>query len=208
MARLADVHTVEQLTALIDSIEVEVASGRTLLYSGHLGLSQGTSGTAIKSHDVAALLAANHPQFQIIDELPIGKFLDINPGSAKINELLVAKLDELFQGNQEKITAYLARSSAVITRSAWSARVRPFAADAGVSAGAGADATTAPAAPAMPTDAVPADAPLPRPRCASRNQAKSCTTRKKSATIAAYASETATVGVLTTATQARATTRA
>jgi hypothetical protein len=75
MARLADVHTVDQLTALIDSINVEVASGRTLLYSGLLGLSQELGSAEIKSRDVAALLAANHPQLQIIDELPIGRLL-------------------------------------------------------------------------------------------------------------------------------------
>jgi len=47
MARLADVHTVEQLTALIDLIDVEVASRRIVLYSGHLGMSQGSVSTAI-----------------------------------------------------------------------------------------------------------------------------------------------------------------
>jgi Ca2+-binding RTX toxin-like protein len=107
MARLVDVHTVEQLTALIDLIDVEVASRRIVLYSGHLGLSPGSASTAIKSRDVAASLAANHPELQLIDELPIGKFLDINPGGTGINELLLAKLDELFESNQEKIAAYL-----------------------------------------------------------------------------------------------------
>jgi hypothetical protein len=62
MARLADVHTVEQLTALIDSIEIGVASGRTLLFSGHLSLSQGSGTRVINSHEVAASLAANHPR--------------------------------------------------------------------------------------------------------------------------------------------------
>ena len=96
MARLVDVHTVDQLTALIDSINVEVASGRTILYSGHLGLSRELGSTAIKSRDVAALLAANHPQLQIIDELPIGKFLETQLGSIEPNYLLIDKLNQLF----------------------------------------------------------------------------------------------------------------
>jgi Ca2+-binding RTX toxin-like protein len=107
MARLADVHTVDQLTALIDSINVEVASGRIILYSGHLGLSQELGSTAIKSRDVAALLAANHPQLQIIDELPIGKFLETQLGSIEPNYLLIDKLNQLFDRDREKITAYL-----------------------------------------------------------------------------------------------------
>ena len=36
MARLADVHSIEQLTALIDLIDVEVAGGRSMLFSGQI----------------------------------------------------------------------------------------------------------------------------------------------------------------------------
>jgi hypothetical protein len=36
MARLANVHTIEQLTALIDLLDVEVAVGRTMLFSGQI----------------------------------------------------------------------------------------------------------------------------------------------------------------------------
>ena len=36
MTLLAYVHTVNQLTALIDSIDVEVAGGRTMLFSGQI----------------------------------------------------------------------------------------------------------------------------------------------------------------------------
>ena len=107
MARLADVHTVEQLTALIDSIDIEMASGRILLFSGHLNLSQGPGSRVIKSHEVAASLAANHPQIQFIDDLPVGRFLDAQRGGDRANDLLIAKLDQLFASDREKITAYL-----------------------------------------------------------------------------------------------------
>jgi hypothetical protein len=46
MARLAGVHSIEQLTALIDLIDVEVAGSRTMLFSGQI-----THGANINAFD-------------------------------------------------------------------------------------------------------------------------------------------------------------
>ena len=107
MARLADVHTIDQLTALIDLIDVEVPGGRITLFSGPLNLNDGPGTTAIRSIDVAASLTANHSNLLLVNNLPIGGFLDIDLSSSSVNEKLVAKLDELFAGNQGKIIDYL-----------------------------------------------------------------------------------------------------
>ncbi|MCX5955710.1 MAG: hypothetical protein NTW51_04710, partial [Cyanobacteria bacterium] len=106
MARLADVHTIDQLTALIDLIDVEVSGGRTMLFSGQLTLNDGPGKYAIRSFDVAASLAADHSELLFINNFPIGKFLDVQRGSSTANELLIAKLDQLFSGDREKILAY------------------------------------------------------------------------------------------------------
>ena len=106
MARLADVHTIDQLTALIDLIDVELPAGRITLFSGQLNLNDGPGKTAIRSFDLAAALAANHSKLLFVNNLPIGNFLDVQRGSNTANELLIAKLDELFLGDREKIIAY------------------------------------------------------------------------------------------------------
>ncbi len=106
MARLADVHTIDQLTALIDLIDVKGAGGRTMLFSGQITLNDGPGKTAIKSFDVADSLAASHSQLLFTNNLPIGRFLNVQRGSNTANELLIAKLDELFSGDREQILAY------------------------------------------------------------------------------------------------------
>ena len=107
MLRLADVRTVEQLTALIDEIEVGGGGGRTLLFSAQVSSAAAANGSAIKSFELAASLAASHPQLLFMNELPIGRFLDRDTGSKRSNELLIAKLDELFDGDRGKINDYL-----------------------------------------------------------------------------------------------------
>jgi Ca2+-binding RTX toxin-like protein/PAS domain-containing protein len=107
MARLADVRTIDQLTALIDLIDVEVPGGRMTLFSGPLSLNDGPGKTAIRSIDMAASLTANHSTLLLVNDLPIGGFLDVDLSSSRVNEKLVAKLDELFAGNQDKILSYL-----------------------------------------------------------------------------------------------------
>ena len=88
MARLADVHTIDQLTALIDLIDVEVPAGRTTLFSGPLNLNDGPGNTAIRSIDVAASLTANHSNLLLVNNLPIGGFLDIDLSSSSVKEPL------------------------------------------------------------------------------------------------------------------------
>jgi Ca2+-binding RTX toxin-like protein/PAS domain-containing protein len=107
MARLADVHTIDQLTALIDLIDVEVPGGRMTLFSGPLSLNDGPGKTAIRSIDVAASLTANHSNLLLVNDLPIGNFLDVQRGSNTANELLISKLDQLFSGDREQILSYL-----------------------------------------------------------------------------------------------------
>jgi PAS domain-containing protein len=107
MARLADVHTIDQLTALIDMIDVEVPAGRITLFSGPIILNDGPGKPAIRSIDLAGSLTANHSNLLLVNQLPIGGFLDLDLSSSSVNEKLVAKLDELFGGNQDKILAYL-----------------------------------------------------------------------------------------------------
>ncbi|MEY4806522.1 MAG: hypothetical protein RLZZ206_911, partial [Cyanobacteriota bacterium] len=107
MARLADVHTIDQLTALIDLIDVEVPAGRMTLFSGPLSLNDGPGKTAIRSIDVAASLTANHSNLLLVNDLPIGNFLDVQRGSNTANELLISKLDQLFSGDREQILSYL-----------------------------------------------------------------------------------------------------
>ncbi len=107
MARLADVHTIDQLTALIDLIDVEVPGGRITLFSGPLSLNDGPGKTAIRSIDVAASLTANHSNLLLVNDLPIGNFLDVQRGSNTANELLISKLDQLFSGDREQILSYL-----------------------------------------------------------------------------------------------------
>jgi len=87
MARLADVHTIDQLTALIDLIDVELPAGRITLFSGQLNLNDGPGKTAIRSFDLAAALAANHSKLLFVNNLPIGNFLDVQRGSNTANEL-------------------------------------------------------------------------------------------------------------------------
>ena len=107
MARLADVHTVEQLTLLIDEIEVGVTSGRTMLFSGNIASSAGPGQPVIKSFQVAQTLANAHSELLFIDQLPIGRFLEVNRESPAVNRLLLQKLSELFGGDDAQIASYL-----------------------------------------------------------------------------------------------------
>jgi Ca2+-binding RTX toxin-like protein/PAS domain-containing protein len=107
MARLADVHTIDQLTALIDLIDVEVPAGRITLFSGPINLNDGPGKTAIRSIDLVASLTAIHSNLLLVNNLSIGNFLDVQRGSNTANELLISKLDQLFSGDREQILSYL-----------------------------------------------------------------------------------------------------
>ena len=107
MARLVDVHTVDQLTALIDDIDLGVVGGRTMLFSGELTGRSGSDGSVVKSFQIAKSLASSHPELLFIDEIQIGRFLEIKRDDPGVNKLLVQKLDELFGGDESRITAYL-----------------------------------------------------------------------------------------------------
>ena len=107
MARLVDVSTVAQLTALIDEIDLGIVGGRTMLFSGELAGNSGPGRPVIKSFQVARSLASVHPELLFIDELQIGRFLEISRESPGVNKVLVQKLDELFGGDESKILAYL-----------------------------------------------------------------------------------------------------
>ena len=106
MLRLVDVRTVDQLTALIDEIEIEVPGGRTMLFSGDVVLAKSYGATAIKSFEVAGSLASVHPKLLFTNELPIGRFLDRSLSDGRGNEILADKLDALFAGNENKIDEY------------------------------------------------------------------------------------------------------
>ena len=107
MARLVDVHTVDQLTALVDDIDLGAVGGRTMLFSGELTGRSGSDGSVVKSFQVAKSLASSHPELLFIDELQIGRFLEIKRDDPGVNKLLVQKLDELFGGDESRVTAYL-----------------------------------------------------------------------------------------------------
>jgi hypothetical protein len=105
--RLATVKTVQQLTDLLLAIEMEIPNGATLLYSGQIGTSGLPQNAFVKSGELARKLALENKQISIIDQTSVGKFLQIDEGPGYVNEKLLAKLNELFQRNQDQINAYL-----------------------------------------------------------------------------------------------------
>ena len=87
-----------------------------MLFSGDFTCDLGAGIPRIKSLDVAGALAASHPQLLLVNESPIGRFLDRESGSKRSNELLIAKLDELFGGDREKIATYFGTPEKQISR--------------------------------------------------------------------------------------------
>ena len=107
IARLVDVSTVDQLTALIDEIDLGTFGGRTMLFSGESTGNTGPGRPVVKSYQVARSLASVHSELLFLSELQVGRFLEINRESPAVNKLLVQKLDELFGGDESQILSYL-----------------------------------------------------------------------------------------------------
>ncbi|MEI6616243.1 MAG: calcium-binding protein, partial [Cyanobium sp. ELA507] len=105
--RLASVNTMQQLTDLLLDIEMASPSGITLLYSGNIGAHSLPAENTIKSNAIATKLATSNSNLSIIDQTAIGKFLIIDRKAKNANLQLIAKLNEIFQGNQDQINAYL-----------------------------------------------------------------------------------------------------
>lgn len=75
IARLVDVSTVAQLTALIDDIDLGTFGGRTMLFSGESIGSTGSGRLDVKSYQVAKSLASVHSELLFAGELQISRFL-------------------------------------------------------------------------------------------------------------------------------------
>ena len=105
LRRLPSVKTIDELTALIQDIDLE-SGGQTLLFSGAHDVSSGSANPRITSFNLAAALKARHRDLLFVNDMPVGRFLNRGP-DGDINEQLVEKLDQLFSGNQKKISEYL-----------------------------------------------------------------------------------------------------
>ena len=107
ISRLGNIRTVEELTSLINQIDLGMSSSRIIVFSGDIGFGNGQASHPIYSMDMASSISSVHPQIQITNDLPIGRFLDTVVSSVYVNEDLIQKLDQLFDGDREKITEYL-----------------------------------------------------------------------------------------------------
>lgn len=107
LLHLPSVKTTDELTRLLCDIDPGPRGRTTILYSGGLINSSSGSGANITSADLARQIASETKGIDIIDNTPIGPFMNTNRESDTANKQLIAKLDELFLGDRAKIAAYL-----------------------------------------------------------------------------------------------------
>lgn len=110
MLRLASVTTVEQLTALLLSVEMETPNGFIVLFSGPMTDGMAADLSALGSGDLAKRLSSQTKGLHSIGDTTLGRFLVTSREFQGANLELIDKLDELFAGDNAKIAAYLGGS--------------------------------------------------------------------------------------------------
>ena len=110
MLRLASITTVPQLTELLLSIEMEIPAGSIVLFSGVTTEIIPPDQSPIGSAAFARKLASENKGLNAIGDTTLGKFLITNWQAPNPNIALIDKLNELFQKDQARISAYLSGS--------------------------------------------------------------------------------------------------
>jgi hypothetical protein len=105
--RLQKVRTPEQLRDLINKIDVQGSGKITLLWSGPAGLFGPKNTELITSQGIAGALNEINPDYRIMANTEVCKFLDLSPESKNYNSRLAKKLDSVFSGDPAKITQFL-----------------------------------------------------------------------------------------------------
>lgn len=105
--RLEDITTPEQLRALINEIDISAPGKTTVLWSGTAGSYGNAPEERIGAQVIAAELYKANPDYRIMANTEVCKFLDLKKESKNFNAALHKKLQELFDNSPDNINTFL-----------------------------------------------------------------------------------------------------